>query len=189
GHTIRTVPGEGIQLLYGQLAATGDVDQDGVPDYATTVLDVSVAGRAIRLEVRSGVDDRPLWYVENTNSRVYAGLTGNVDLNGDGRPDVACTVPDFEGRRLGAVLAYAHDGHLLWQRPGTPTFPVGWQLAPLSLSGAGDVDGDGADDVLATGFDLETNAGLGIVLSGRTGATLLQVSGPANGPVIEREVS
>jgi hypothetical protein len=191
GTTIRAVPRVGVQEIYAQIAAAGDVDGDGVRDYVTTVIDVSPSGNTTTIvEVRSGTDDRVLWQLERPrNENLGAGLAGDLDLDGDDWPDLAVTVPNLENQRTGSVFAYSHDGRLLWKQVGTLTQPVGWIPGWQALANAGDVDGDGRDDLVTSGYDIARNAGLALVLSGRTGEILVSGSGPANGPVIGEAVA
>lgn len=65
-------------------------------------------------------------------------LVGAVgDFNGDGYADIVLTVPNRE------LYLWTNDGSGHFIETAMPSYPAGWQLV-----GAGDVDGDGQDDLL-----------------------------------------
>jgi hypothetical protein len=191
GTTLRTVPQVGGQQEYYLLVSSaGDMNGDGTRDYVVTIRDASVAATMNKIEVRSGVDDSVIWQKPGSWSAQFGyALLGSVDLDADGRPDLAITVPNADGQRLGAVYAYRNDGAILWQRFGTTEQPIGMQARFETLDRAGDVDGDGADDLVVGGYDAAAGAGAAVVLSGRTGKTLQRGLGPSNGPIIGVQVA
>ena len=75
------------------LASAGDFDGDGIGDYVVMLHDRP--GRyPLRVEVRSGRDERLLWYTTNTwTSGMGTSLLGDLDLDGDGKPDLVMTAP------------------------------------------------------------------------------------------------
>ncbi len=153
------------------LAVLGDMDADGVPDYAVTGNDYLSGGIPLDpvLQVRSSADHHLIWSatVPNGNILLY-GLTiaGRMDLDGDGLPDLVAGAT-----RLGlggAVIAYDHWGTELYRVVNTDlNYVLGVDLAPLG----GDLDGDGSDDYLS-GSPYGQDQGAVIVMSGRTGAFL-----------------
>jgi hypothetical protein len=149
------------------VAGAGDVDLDGVPDWA--------AGATEDHELALGPG-----YV-----RIYSGATGAVlrtltasglgrrfgqslvdagDANADGVPDL---LVGSSGASLVRMLSGA-SGAALWTRTGPAFF--GWDV-----DRAGDVDADGALD-LVVGAPAD---GKVRVLSLATGATLREIVGPA----------
>jgi len=98
------------------------------------------------------------------------------DVDGDGFDDYAVGAPHGAGLQpdAGYVALYsAATGTVLWTRPGANTGDLlGW-----SVSGIGDIDGDGAGDLVAgmPGLDYlgQTDNGGALVLSGATGAYIV----------------
>jgi hypothetical protein len=151
------------------VTAAGDVDGDGVFDYAVTMRDQEPPQLFI-VQVCSGADDRVLWQVTGPWGNLFGySLLGGVDLNGDGRPDLVLTVPRYSR----AILAYDHRGTLLWQNPGTAQIIFDYEATRTTLARIGDINGDGADDVVVGAIDVSGQlAGAVVVLSGRDGRIL-----------------
>ncbi|MCA8976171.1 MAG: VCBS repeat-containing protein [Planctomycetes bacterium] len=145
------------------LIGVGDFDLDGYPDYAFSWN--NQLGTEL-VEVWSPHLSRQLFLATQPNCG-YLGriLAGRVDLNGDGLPDL------IAGRtrpRCSDVLAYDHTGALLYTVPA-------WNLGMLALDAVaiGDVTGDGCDDFVIGGIELNS-VGYGVMalISGRTGTVL-----------------
>ena len=93
------------------------------------------------------------------------------DVDGDGVPDVAVGVPDgdWAGSPQGVVRLHSGaTGALLWEvGPAAATLDFGTTLVAM-----GDVDGDGVDELLTRHAMPSV-----VLLSGRTGDTLVAISG------------
>ena len=160
------------------LAPMGDMDQDGVPDYAVTVYDAAFPYNTLHVQVRSGANHVVLWTVTipNPENAWYGfSLAGEMDLDGDGLGDLVVNATQFSPN--GTIFVYDHFGNeryrLIDSVPGVLT---GTDLASLG----GDLDGDGCDDFLSAGPDAQ-NRGAVVVFSGRTGAALRVSHGIQNG--------
>jgi len=104
------------------------------------------------------------------------------DLDGDGVAEAVISAPffspDADGRDEGAVFVYSGSTGLLLRQ-----FLAGGSLGRLgySVADAGDLDGDGVDDLLIGAPESSTGGagfrGSALVYSGATGARILQVDG------------
>ncbi len=93
------------------------------------------------------------WSVDGTQAEAHFGAAASAagDVNGDGFDDLIVGAPDFDGAVADAGRAYLFLGSSTglgaapsWQFTGAaPTGRLGWKVAA-----AGDVNGDGYDDVL-----------------------------------------
>jgi len=163
------------------VAAMGDVDADGILDYAVTLRD-PVNPYVSYVEVRRGDDDHVLWRLTGDFGELFGySIVGGEDLNGDGRPDLAVHAPREgwpEGwPYLGAVRCFDHTGAPLWKRRGTRSLTLDMAYYE-ALSRVGDVDGDGCADVAVGGAN--ANGGTVVILSGRDGS-ILTVGRPPSG--------
>ena len=178
GTTLRTRPWNLYRGIFWTITAAGDVDGDGIPDYAYTIFDQSGLGLPMLVEMRSGKDDRLLWSASEPTGVYYefgVALLGNVDLNGDGRPDLLATAP-FEGQ-YGTVYGFRHDGSLLFKLSGSPTLVARYR-SHSCLGRIGDFDGDGAEDFLLGCGDTVVGLPMVAVVSGRTQQVLVRGYGP-----------
>ncbi|MEM6675446.1 MAG: hypothetical protein AAF726_21535 [Planctomycetota bacterium] len=175
-HGQRTLRVDTVTLTDGDfglaLSAVGDIDSDGVIDYATVSPRTSfVAPGEDTVFLISGRDGSLLRSVPElafTN-----GITGVGDLTGDGIPDVVTCAPFEDGGefsqgavelRSGADLSVVHT-----------TFGSSMDVS-LGFSGAvstGDVNGDGIDDYCTSELErLGISDAAWVVLSGADGTTL-----------------
>lgn len=163
-----------------RVVSAGDVDDDGYAD--VLVAAPRTVGRAPRRAAIYGEvyliggsptpTDGPLRGATATirGDRIYdaagADIAGDADLDGDGSPDVVIGVPgDDRGAANGGVVAVfvgpvagtldIRDADGLW-RGTDPSMQLGTRVGL-----PGDIDADGFDDLIITGFDID---GLGQVL-------------------------
>ena len=156
----------------GSVAAVGDVDANGRPDVMVGAHNypggVNTYGGLV--EVRDGLTGAVLWSVTGVASPpeelgIAIAACGG-DVNGDGRPDViARSKTPVQVRILSGV-----DGAVL--RTFVPVAGQEWR----DVDGVGDVDRDGAADVLIGMFDQPNDNGTARVYSGATGAQIHAVS-------------
>jgi len=173
GKLIRTYTGSTSGQNFGQsLANAGDINKDGVPDAAI--------GGGYLWRVMSGKDGKLLHEFTNLGGRVVAAAG---DVNKDGYPDIIV----YHANSGVPKKVYVVSGkdwtviHTLQGGAGSPTF--------LSVAGAGDVNGDGYDDLLtnsgnATTYPVRIYSGKdATVLLSMNGATTFGISVSAGGDV------
>jgi hypothetical protein len=170
------------------LADLGDLDGDGVSDYAIGAPGASFSKpEAGRETAYSGATGIKLWSADGLGSRERFGsaVAAVGDVDGDGVPDVAIGAPrasktiiaTYQGR---VDVRRGTDGGLLYSMHG-PSLAAAFGAA---LAGAGDVSLDGVPDV-AVGAPLhdgvsiigEVDDGIAYVRSGAGGAPLWSAFG------------
>ena len=141
---------------------------------------------------------------DSTDDRAGLSVSGAGDVNGDGLDDLIVGAPLGNDGGADAGEAYVIFG---WLGDFPPVFDLSLNLTPLagfivqgdqtldqagrSVSGAGDVNGDGLDDFIVGapfGDDGGANAGEAYVVFGRArGATTVDLTGlaPADGFIIQ----
>ena len=152
---------------------TADTDGDGSPDVVTAELQAWGSGGEI--SARSGRTGSLIWSTTYQGG-YYTAIAAHEDLDNDGREDLLLATHDEVHFRSGL------DGSHFDMIPA----PVsGWESGVISLSGTGDVTGDGIGEVLL-GFpnahpNLNWRAGSVFLFSGAApgGAPLWQVHGQA----------
>ena len=179
------------------VSSAGDVDGDGFDDlligaqFADPAF-LTDSGAAIVLSGATGA----VFFQFNglrLGDKLGSSVSGAGDTNGDGVPDfiLGAPVADPNGV-LAAGSAFVHsgaDGSLLWRFDGTE---IG-QVHGRAVSGAGDVNADGFDDVIvgaqASSPGGKLFAGSAFVYSGLDGSTLWRVDGSAANDLLGNSVS
>jgi len=172
------LPTDEVNGLHSSVAAAGDVDGDGVPDFALAQRGPGATGFGEPAEqgplelvwILSGKDGSLLRTLRPPRAcQVFGQTLENVgDLDGDGRVDLAVSGADHVWVFSGA------DGKILHELAGGAGFGY-------SMSGALDVDGDGGPDlaVYEGAWHLLPSKGCVKVFNGRSGS-LIHVLSPAS---------
>jgi hypothetical protein len=160
----------------------GDVDGDGRADFVVAAPGVRMMKRDDVVEftrqgsayarIASGADGRVLHeFVPNEKDQRYGMcVAGAGDVDADGRPDVIIGLAVGDGGRAGeAVVISGRTGSVLRQFGELMRYGV-------TVSGCGDLDRDGHDDVLVgDGSAFNEQAGRLRAFSGKEGTVLFQV--------------
>lgn len=177
GSVLNTVVGSQFEVLGFGVAAGGDADADGVPDYALGA--PSFPGLPSRVLVFSGANHLQLLEIQDpSGSRLGFDLHFIDDVNGDGHDDLVAGATTDSTAAAGAgrvdVISGA-DGSVLWSQTG---LSAGAALGS-AVSSLGDLNGDGIAEVGAGAFGAgralgpnQIRPGEAYVLDGATGAYL-----------------
>lgn len=183
GDTIQVIPGERAgDALGAAVVSLEDVNGDGTPDLAAGAPfhdRDSLHTDLGKVYVYSGATREVLWSITGESEQAQLGsvLAGLGDTDGDGVPDLAvgcapATTDSAAAPGASVWIVSGKDGHVLRRLAGEQK----GDRFGTALSTAGDVDSDGADDLLvgacrwSDGSRLSTGAAY--VMSGRTGSIL-----------------
>ena len=159
------------------VAGAGDVDRDGFDDVIVGArYDDHTAIFSGAVKVYSGATGAELhaFYGDGEGDRLGYSVAGAGDVNADGFADIVAGAVFDNNKGFWSGSAYVFSGRngaLLRRFDGDSSF----DLLGSSVGGAGDVDGDGFDDIITGAPDSEAGgagAGLARVYSVRTGAVL-----------------
>jgi hypothetical protein len=175
-----TFTGEAERDWFGtSVSGAGDVNNDGYDDVIVGAYGNDGGGSgAGRAYVYSGETGGLLWtFSGGTLYMLGVSVSGAGDVNDDGYADLMVGAPgaaSYDGR---AYVYSGQTGDVLWSFFGEPDGWFGW-----SVSGAGDVDQDGYDDLIAGAWQIDyggDGVGRAYVYSGQTGAKLHTFTGEA----------
>ena len=167
-------------FLGRSVAAAGDVDGDGFADFLVCAsgVDIGVLREAGKAYAISGATGRLLWEFHGQGNSDRLGVVSSAgDANADGVPDFVLAAPYGGDSSGGVIYLYSGaDGALLWSIDAKKR---GNALGE-ALAAAGDVDGDGHEDVLvgAPGSDPNgPDTGSARVYSGKDGSLIRKIAG------------
>ncbi|HEU5394416.1 MAG TPA: integrin alpha, partial [Candidatus Methylomirabilis sp.] len=186
GAAVLDLEGSAFSENFGRsVARIGDVNGDGLPDFAVGADGANPSGMSPvgQVTLRSGADGTPLftWSGANSFEKLGFSVAGLGDVDGDGTGDVAAGRPGSNpGVPLfaGAVDVFSGAaGSLLLSIPGpVPVGTLGAAVGPSS-----DVDFDGVPDLVAGAYSAQSgsfsNSGFAGVFSGSTGTLLASTWG------------
>ena len=186
GSVLYSFDGDDADDGFGKsVSGVGDVNGDGLDDFVvgSKFGGTNNAGSA---RVFSGGDGSVLYNFDGATSSEQFGrsVSGAGDVNGDGTPDLIVGAPfrassDFSVNGIASVFS-GSDGSMIYNFAGNDFGRFGW-----SVSGAGDVNGDGRADLIV-GDPFESHDGVfargsARVLSGSDGSVLYNFFGDRQG--------
>ncbi len=172
-------------MFGASVVGLGDVNGDGFGDVVVGIPLSNNAGgvAAGRLKVYSGIDGSLLYGVNGqaTQHMLGSSLTSLGDVDGDGVTDFASGSPEFDagGVRAGQLDVFSGiDGSLIRSHVGAADDRLG-----TSVGNAGDVDGDGTNDLIAGARETApgtagiSGVGHADIYSGSTGLLIHSIPG------------
>ena len=180
--------GDSTGDLFGRkVSGAGDVNGDGFDDLIVGApLDDNNGQNSGIARVFSGVDGSVLYSFEGDSANDGFGrpVSGAGDVNGDGFADliVGAAGDDNNGNGSGSARVFSGvDGSVLYTFDGDPSaFPILGDAFGSSVSGAGDVNGDGFADLIVGAPSDDPNgqnSGSARVFSGIDGSILYTFDG------------
>jgi len=186
GSTLHTFDGDSAGDQFGQrVSAAGDVNGDGYDDVIVgAFFDDDNGSDAGSARVLSGKDGTTLYTFDGDSAGdEFGSVAAAGDVNADGYDDLIVGAGPGDYARVFS----GKDGTTLYTFSGDST----GDLFGKDVSGAGDVNGDGCDDVIVGAkFDDNggTDSGSARVFSGKDGTTLYTFHGDSAGDRLGNKV-
>ncbi len=185
GELFYEILGEGYNDLFGYaVSGAGDVNGDGFDDFmASSPYDGNLIFEGGSVSVFSGADGSRLHIFDGTAQGDLFGysIAAAGDVNADGYDDVivGTRFDDLNGNNSGSARVFSGvDGSLLYLFNGD----FADDRLGQSVSGAGDINNDGYDDVIvgsANNDNQGSNSGFARIYSGVDGSILYTLEGNA----------
>ncbi|MFT5050134.1 MAG: hypothetical protein ACI8QZ_001529 [Chlamydiales bacterium] len=177
---LHTFIGEAPGDQFGWVARpVGDLDGDGVTDFAST--SPTYAGGKGRVYVYSAKSGELLFTLDGRSGwNLGMSVAGEVDINGDGTPDVLAGAPAPAGAPGHAIVASGRDGSILFEVTASE---MGDGFG-TKVCGIQDLNGDGCDELVVSAMRADAegqDSGRVYVYSGKDAGLMFQIDGPAAG--------
>ncbi|HIN80403.1 MAG TPA: hypothetical protein EYN00_04945 [Planctomycetes bacterium] len=195
GSVLYVFEGDSYGDFFGfSVSSSGDVNGDGVPDFIIGAYwDDNSGNYSGSARVYSGFDGSNLYTFEGDSAGDGFGVSvsGAGDVNGDGFADliIGAWGDDSNGLNSGSARVFSGaDGSILYTLLGESA----GDAFGYSVSGTGDIDGDGFSDFIVGAYRDDNNgedSGSARVFSGIDGSIIIALSGDAAGDQFGNSVS